>query len=161
MLCYWKPEICRSMMLFYFFSNDGREKKMNYKMIKKHFSTAALWYTILCNINAVINHTFCLFHVLGVSVQHTQWNRQVFLLFQWKPVNMLQPAYLIVCSAQLSKPCKCAWTKLPAAGLYWCHSSRDSSMCFLLFPLLCLFPSHCSLKAIESKNSNKKTYSCF
>lgn len=50
---------------FYFFSNDGREKKMNYKMIKKHFPTAAPWNTILCNINAIINHTFCLFHVLG------------------------------------------------------------------------------------------------
>jgi len=52
---------------------------------------------------------------------------------------MLQPAYLIVCSAQLSKPCKCALSELSAASLYWCHSGRDSSICSILFPFLYLF----------------------
>lgn len=64
-LCYWEPGNCRSMALFYYFFSDGREKRMNYKMIKKHFSTAAPWYTILWNINTVINHSFRLFRVLG------------------------------------------------------------------------------------------------
>lgn len=155
MLWYWKPGTCRSMALFYFFFNDGGEKRMTYKMIKKHFSTAAPWYTIRCNINAIINHTFCFFHVFG-SVFNTLCGTGFFILFQWKPVNMLQPAYLIVCSAQLSKPCKCALTKLSAASLYWCHSSRGSSICFVLFPFLYLFPTHCLLKVVENKSNHKK-----
>lgn len=143
-LCYWKPGTCRSMTLFYFFFNDGREKRMNYKMIKKHFSTAVPWYTMLCNINAIINHTFCLFHVLG-SMFSTLCGTGFFYFVSMKACEYA-PASLSDCSAQLSKPCKCALTKLSAASLYWCHSSRDFHL-FHFIPFLVSFSHSLFIKS--------------
>lgn len=104
---------------------------------------------------SIINHTFCLSISWGQCSAHSM-ELAFFIFFQWKPVNMLQPAYLIVCSAQLSKPYKSALTKLSAASLYWCHSSRDSSICFILVLFLSPFPTHCSLKVVQNKHNHKK-----